>query len=156
MRKLVSTVFGVLAVLACAAQLNAGGLWVVLGNPEANPQAKAMKAFVTAKMAGCHDPDKAKLTAVAIGKVNGVRKTVELKLTPLAEPGSYALTRQWPAEGRWVLQFTGESSGVVTSSVIAAGADGVALATLRSAMRSPSSDDVEALLRAAPVTTAKR
>ena len=156
MRRLASSLFSALAILACAAQLNAGGLWVVLGNPQANPQAQAMKAFVTAKMAGCHSPEKAKLTAVAIGEINGVRKTVELKLTPLAEPGSYALTRQWPAEGKWVLQFTGEANGVLTSSVIAAGADGVDRSTLRSAMRAPAQDDVEALLRKLPVTTAAR
>lgn len=156
MRNLVSSCFGALALLAGGPQLNAGGLWVVLGTPQANPQAQAMKAFVTAKMTGCHEPEKAQLTAVAIGEVNGVRKTVTLKLTPLTEPGTYALTRQWPVEGKWVLQFTGEANGVVTSSVIAAGPDGVERATLRSAMRAPASDDVEALLRAIPVTTANR
>ena len=156
MRRFTSSVFGALALLACVAQLNAGGLWVVLGNPQANPQAQALKAFVTAKMTGCHQPEKAKLTAVAIGEVNGIRKTVPLKLTPLAEPGSYVLTRQWPVEGKWVLQFTGEENGILTSSVIAAGADGVDRATLRSAMRAPSHDDIEALLRAKPVTTAAR
>ncbi len=107
-------------------------------------------------MTGCHEPEKAKLSAVAIGEINGVRKTVQLKLTPLAEPGFYAVTRQWPAEGKWVLQFTGEENGALTSSVIAAGADGVERSTLRSAMRAPAQDDVEALLRAMPVSTAAR
>ena len=156
MRKLTAFCFGALALLACAAQLNAGGLWVVLGTPQANPQAQSMKAFVTAKMAGCHEPAKAKLTAVAIGEIDGVRKTVQLKLEPLTEPGTYALIRQWPADGKWVLQFTGEERGVVTSSVIAAGADGVDRSTLRAAMRAPARDDVEALLRAMPVTSAAR
>jgi hypothetical protein len=156
MHKLGTSCFGVLALLAGAAQLNAGGLWVVLGNPQANPQAQAMKAFVTAKMAGCHEPQKAKLTAAAIGEVHGVRKTIQLRLAPLAEPGAYALTRQWPAGGKWVLQFTGEENGVLTSSVIAVGADGVDRSTLRSAMRAPAQEDIEALLRAAPVTAAAR
>ncbi len=44
MRKLASSFLSALALLACAAQLNAGGLWVVLGNPQASPQAQSMKA----------------------------------------------------------------------------------------------------------------
>lgn len=143
-------------MLACGAQLNAGGLWVVLGSPQASPQAQSMKAYVTAKLAGCHEPEKAKLSAVAIGEVNGIRKTVKLKLTPLVEPGFYALKRQWPKAGRWVLQFTGEENGRLTSSVIAAGPDGVDRGTLRSAMRAPTPDDVEALFRAQSVTAAAR
>ncbi len=156
MRKLAASFLGALALLAGAAHLNAGGLWVVLGNPQASPQAQSVKAFVTAKMAGCHAPEKAKLTGVAIGEVNGVRKTVQLKLTPLSEPGFYAVVRQWPAEGKWVLQFTGEENGAVTSSVIAAGPDGVERSTLRSAMRAPTQDDVESILRALPVNAAAR
>ena len=49
-------------MLACAGQMFAGGFYLQLGNPEANPTASKMGAVVTIKAVGCHDPAAAKLT----------------------------------------------------------------------------------------------
>jgi hypothetical protein len=41
--------------------------------------------------------------------VNGQRRSIPVKLTP-AGPGVYAITRQWPTQGTWVLAIAGEAS----------------------------------------------
>jgi hypothetical protein len=157
MRKLSWIVPAALALAALAAQLNAGGLLtVLLGNPDASPEAHAMGAVVTAKLAGCYRPEAAKLSASAIGVVHGRRQTIELKLSALKEPGFYAVTRQWPDEGKWVLQFVADSNGMLGSTLVAVTANGVDRKTMRQAMRAPSSEDVEALLQSIPEVTARR
>ena len=65
MKKTIATL-----MLACAGQMFAGGFWVQLGNPEANPVANKLGAVVTIKAVGCHDPAAAKVTAMAVGVVN--------------------------------------------------------------------------------------
>src|ERR1041385_8594082 len=89
------------AVLTLAGQLFAGGFFLQLGNPEANPEARKLNAVLTVKATGCGEPAKAQITATAIGSIHGERQEIALKLTPLSDPGAYALARQWPNEGRW-------------------------------------------------------
>ena len=146
MQKLTRTIFAGAILLASAASMLAGGLWVTLGNPDANSKAHAMNAAVTVKLAGCHEPEKAEITAAAIGEVDGQRRTIALKLIPLDAPGFFAVTRQWPAEGRWVLQFVGREGQVVTSTLVATGPDGVDRSTAKMAMKLPDDREVSAML----------
>ena len=118
MRKTIVTL-----MLACAGQMFAGGFWLQLGNPEANPAAGKMGAVVTIKAVGCHDPATAKVTATAVGVVNGERRTIPLELKPLGEPGAYALSQQWPKEGKWVIQLVGKNGEQFTNTLIGAGPD---------------------------------
>ena len=114
------------ALLASAAvPALAGGFYVLLGNPEASSQAKAAGAVVTIKLAGCHEPEKANVTAIAIGKVDGQRQSVPLTLTKLSEPGMYAVTRQWPDKGNWVLEIIATDGQRVASTLVAAATGGV-------------------------------
>src|ERR1043166_7796676 len=107
MRNLMLRAAPAAAVLGLAGQLFAGGFFLQLGNPEANPEARKANAVLTVKATGCGEPAKAKITASAIGVVNGERQQIPLQLTPLSEPGVYALTQQWPKEGRWVIELRG-------------------------------------------------
>src|SRR6266567_1382249 len=104
-------------MLACAGQMFAGGFFLQLGNPEANPESAKLNAVVTIKAIGCHDPAAAKVTATAVGVVNGERRTIPLEVKPLAEPGTYALTQQWPAQGKWVIQLVGKNGEQFTNTL---------------------------------------
>lgn len=150
MRKSRTLVSAAATALALAAPLFAGGFWLVLGNPQASPQARSMDAVLTVKAVGCHEPDKATVSGTAVGIVNGQRRSIPLKLAALPEPGMFALTRQWPAEGRWVIELVGTNQGAVTSVLAAAGPDGVDRKSAKAAMRQPTSEEIEALLRADP------
>jgi hypothetical protein len=114
-----------LAVTALAGQLFAGGFIVELGNPDANPEAKKANAVLVVRAIGCHDPAIAKITGTAVGMVNGKRESIPLQLTKLSAPGTYALTQQWPKEGKWVLEFVGRNTEQFTNTLVAAGPNGI-------------------------------
>jgi len=46
------------------------------------------------------------LSGSAEGIVNGARRTVALRFDATSEPGVFALRRQWPADGAWLLRIT--------------------------------------------------
>jgi hypothetical protein len=145
----------VLGTLALAAQLYAGGLYLTLGSPDASAEAKAANAVVTARVSGCHNPEDAKVTAVAIGIVDGRRETVQLKLAPLSVPGMYALARQWPAQGRWVIQLTAERGGIATV-LVPAGPDGVDRYAAKRMNGRPPAADIDAMLNGGHDSVARR
>ena len=142
MRKTIVTL-----ILACAGQMFAGGFWLQLGNPEANPAAGKMGAVVIVKAVGCHDPATAKVTATAVGVVNGERRTIPLELKPLGEPGAYSLSQQWPKEGKWVIQLVGRNDEQFTNTLIGAGPGGIDRLHAKADMRAFAASDVDAMLK---------
>lgn len=46
------------------------------------------------------------LVGSAEGIVNGQRQSVALRFDPTSQPGVFAVRRQWPAQGAWVLKIT--------------------------------------------------
>ena len=134
-------------ILACAGQMFAGGFWLQTGNPEANPVAVKMGAVVTIKAVGCHDPAVAKVTATAIGIVNGKRQSIPLELKPLGEPGAYALSQQWPKEGKWVIQLVGKNDEQFTNTLISAGPGGVDRPHAKNDLKPFTPSDIDAMLQ---------
>jgi hypothetical protein len=65
----------------------------------------------------CGTPAEIRLTGSAEGVVNGQPRSVELTLARTNEPGVFAVSRQWPAEGAWVLTFTNERGAFVNALV---------------------------------------
>lgn len=135
------------AMAALAGQLFAGGFYLTLGNPEANPEAKKANAVLVLRMDGCHEPEKATVTATATGVVYGKRQTIPLKLTKLTAPGTYALTQQWPKQGKWVLALAANDVDKrSTYTLVSAGPDGVDRLHAKSQMKLLSKADIESML----------
>jgi hypothetical protein len=134
------------AVVAFAGQLLAGGFYLQLGNPAASAEAKSVSAVLTVKATGCADPANAKLSAVAIGTVDGRRQQIPLKVTKLSEPGMFAIAQQWPSSGRWVIQLIGRQGAAVTNTLVPAGPDGVDRLHAKHNQKMFSTRDVDALL----------
>jgi hypothetical protein len=124
----------------------AGGFWLTLGNPDASPEAKALNAVVTVLPTGCHTPADAKLTATAEGFVNGRRTTLPIKLVALPKPGFYAVTRQWPAGGKWVIRVVADYNGAITSALIPVNAAGADRRAAKYQQGIPAEQEVAALL----------
>jgi hypothetical protein len=99
------------------------------------------------KAVGCHDPATAKVTATAIGVVNGERRTIPLELKPLGEPGAYALSQQWPKEGKWVIQVVGRNGELFTNMLIGAGPGGIDRLHAKAEMKAFAPSDVDAMLK---------
>jgi hypothetical protein len=130
-----------------AGSLFGGGFYLQLGNPEASPEARKLNAVVTVKSAGCVKPDQSKISATAIGVVNGERREIPLKLEPLSTPGMFAIARQWPNQGRWVIRLEATNGSLFTSLLAGAGPDGVDRSHYMSAHQQFGSADIEAMLR---------
>jgi hypothetical protein len=85
-------------------------------------EATAKDAGVTAHITACHSPEKTVVTATAEGLVDGKRESIPLKVTNLATPGTYEVTRQWPREGVWAIrlvatnpEYKNYATGIVVS-----------------------------------------
>jgi hypothetical protein len=85
--------------------LLAGGLRVEVGNPAANLEANAKQAVLVARITACQSPEKTSIAATAEGVVDGSRRTIPLRVIPLATPGTFAVTREWPADGKWAVKL---------------------------------------------------
>ena len=136
-----------LAPLALAAQLLAGGFYLQVGKPAASKEAQQLGAVMTIQAAGCHDPATAKITAVAIGIVNGERREMPLKVVAMSTPGMFAVTQPWPKEGKWVVRLEGRNPDQYTNTLIGVNANGVDRGRFREDMHQFSSADVEAMLK---------
>jgi len=88
-----------------AGPLFAGALALEIGNPSANPEAMAKHAVLVARMTACTSPEKTTVTASAEGIVDGVRQSIPLKIVALSTAGTYAVIREWPAEGSWAVRM---------------------------------------------------
>src|SRR5262249_41907891 len=115
--------------------------------PEASTEARKANAVVTFQVAGCHDPATATVTAQAIGTVNGERRSIPLQLTKLSAPGMYALSQQWPKEGKWVIRAEARADNMFTNTLVAAGPDGVDRLHAKQEYKAFSTSDVDAMLR---------
>ena len=135
------------AALMLAGQLLAGGFFLQLGNPEANPEARNLNAVLVVKAAGCHDPAGANLTATAIGTVKGERHEIPLKVDRLSEPGTFAIAQQWPKEGKWVIELVARNPDQFTNTLVVAGPQGVQRTKAKFNMHPFTAEDVDAMLK---------
>jgi hypothetical protein len=140
-----------LATLVLASQMFAGGFYLILGNPEASPEARKANAVLTMKAAGCHEPWKAQVTGKAVGVVDGKRQEIPLKVMPLSEPGMFAVTQQWPKEGRWVIELQAKESingqPAYTHALVPAGPQGVDRLSAKTNMKQFGPADIDAMLK---------
>ena len=87
--------------LTAMSPLFAGGFYLNVTS------APASSDKLIASLTGCHNAEFGKLTATAEGIVNGQRRTIQLEVTPLKQPGQFEIKRQWPAEGKWIVWVKG-------------------------------------------------
>lgn len=147
MRKTLMIATPAAALLALAGQLLAGGFYLQLGNPEASAEARKNNAVVTVMATGCHDPATAQLTATAVGKVNGQRQSIPLKVDKLSGVGMFSISQQWPKEGKWVIQLVGKNGEQFTNSLVAAGPNGVDRLHPKWNMKQFTESDIDAMLQ---------
>jgi hypothetical protein len=111
----------ILALSMVAAPLLAGALRLEVGSPATNQEALAQHAMLVAWTAACHSPEKTSVMATAEGVVNGIRKSIPLKVISLSAPGSFAVTREWPTEGTGAIKMVAtnpEYKDYATSAVV--------------------------------------
>jgi hypothetical protein len=140
--------FGIYAVFATAASLIAGTIIIELGKPSANPEAQAKHAALVVRGGACSSPEKTTMTAMAEGIVKGKRESIPLKLIPLTGQNTFALTRQWPAEGKWVVTIVeaNPTYKFQPSVIVKVDGDSVDWSSVTRLNRAPDAKEIEAAL----------
>jgi hypothetical protein len=87
------------------ALLFGGSLVLQIDDPATNPEALSKHAVMVAHITACHSPEKTSVTASAEGIVDGAKKSLPLKVLPLAQPGTFAVAREWPEKGTWAVKM---------------------------------------------------
>lgn len=91
------------AVIALGASSMFGPPWISIETPP-NPYDRASRgAFLVVNTFHHGDASAAGVTGTAEGLVDGARRSVPLSFDATSRPGSYALRKQWPTDGVWML-----------------------------------------------------
>lgn len=145
--KVFCTRFFVLSIVALPVW--AGALLLEVGNPAANPEAMKNHAVLVAHITACHSPGQTSVTASAEGVVNGIRKSIPLKVIPLSTAGTFAVTREWPEQGTWAIQLVAtnpEYRDYATSVLVPIRSDSVQLAAAKHYYHRPTAAEVSLAL----------
>jgi hypothetical protein len=148
-------VFAFVIAFGAAISLAAGGFALQIGRPSANQEAQAKNALLVVRGYACVAPEKTTLSAVAEGLVNGRRKSIPLKLIPLSGESTYAVTRQWPAQGKWVITLMEANPRFQSqpSAIVKIDGNSVDWAGITRLPRSPSSQEIEVALNTTAIAS---
>jgi len=143
------------AALAMAASLMGGGFLLQVENAASNPQAKAQHAILVIRGNACADPEKTTISATAEGIVNGKRERLALKLSPVTGQSTYAITRQWPEQGDWVIAVVASNPKFQwqPSAIVHVRGDSADFTSIRQLSHAPTAMEVEAALHTAVVAS---
>jgi hypothetical protein len=134
------------------APIFAGSLWLQADDPQSHPEAMAKKAVVTARIGACVEPEKTTVTATATGIVEGKRQTVALHVIRLSDPNTFAITRDWPQTGTWVVSMIATNPNYrdyATGVVIPVNTGTAVTASAKSYSHAPTADEIDAALKKA-------
>ncbi|HKP86267.1 MAG TPA: hypothetical protein VJZ26_09230 [Blastocatellia bacterium] len=149
--------FAALLIFASFSTAFAGGFQLAVEAPPSSGS-HSKDAALLVRTYGCHTPADANVTATAEGIVNGRRQSIPLELKPDAT-GVYEIKQQWPAEGTWMLSFTGAYNGMTCTVFVDLGPNGKVYpdtkieswrktgAHARAFNRKPTSEDIESALK---------
>jgi len=143
-------------LIACwmlAAPLFAGALLVEIGNPAANTEAQAKHAVLVARITACHSPEKTVLSATAEGLLNGVRKSIPLKVIPFSTAGTFGVGRQWPSQGSWIVKIIATNpdyKNYATSALVPFENDHFEWGAIKHYSHAPTDAELAAVLGAQP------
>jgi hypothetical protein len=148
-------VFGPVIALCTAMSLVAGGFALQLGKPSTNPEAQAKNAVLVVRGYACVAPEKTTVSAIAEGIVNGKHQSIPLKLVPLSGESTYALTRQWPTEGKWVITLVEANPrfNLRPSAIVKVDGNSIDWAGITRFSGPPSTEQVEAALNTTSVAS---
>ena len=140
--------FALATAVTSAVALMAGGFALEIGRPSANPEAQAKHAVLVVRGYACTHPERTNISANAEGIVNGKHEAIALKLIPLTGSNTYAVTQQWPAEGRWVITLLARNSAFPwqPSAIVSVNGNSADFASVKRANRPPTTEEVEAAL----------
>ena len=106
-----------------AATVLAEGFSFTIGNPVAAQDFRAKGAAFVFRTEGCSQSPT--VTGTAEGLTNQRRSSVALSMAALTAPGVYAVNRNWPVEGYWVVNLVGTCGTATAGAIVAVGPQGL-------------------------------
>ena len=95
-----------LTVIMAMAPARLGPPWISIEYPPSPFDRTTRDAFLLVHAFHHGTPMNFPVAGKAEGVVNGERRSIKLDFTTTSRQGVYALRKQWPAEGNWVLDLT--------------------------------------------------
>jgi hypothetical protein len=134
-------------VIVAAASPDAGVVFRLDVEPATSGGPAVSKDAVMVVRSLCCDVSTVALTATAEGVVDGVRRSIPVRLDAMKD-GGHAVARQWP-DGEWVLHLTGTCAerNTSASTLVALDGSGFVKAGIKFYDRTASGGDVDAFLR---------
>jgi hypothetical protein len=135
--------------VALASFAGAADFSLTIGNPVAValPDGVVKKDVSMAVRAeNCADPAKVEITGTAEGMVNGARRSVPLRIVRGATTGAFAVSRDWPQQGSWVVNLTGHCGSSIASAVVPFGPNGFLREASKFFPRAATAAEVESIL----------
>jgi len=118
-----------------------------------NPVAVALPNGIVKKDIGmavraenCADAARVQITGTAEGSVNGERRSVPLRVVPSSTAGAFAVSRDWPQQGTWLVSLTGHCGSSTASAVIPIGPNGFLRESSKFFPRAATAAEVESVL----------
>jgi hypothetical protein len=116
---MMSSPFRALAIAASALVLSAaagsfGPPWISIETPPNPYDAASRGAFLVVHTFHHGQAVASGVTGTAEGIVGGARRSMPLSFDTTSRPGTYALRKQWPSEGIWMLVIStgGQAQGI--------------------------------------------
>ena len=119
-----------------------------------NPVAAALPHGVVKKDIGmavraenCAGSTQVQITGTAEGIVDGARRSIPVRVVAGATLGTFAISRDWPAQGTWVVSLTGRCGSSTASAVVPIGPSGFIRESSKFLPRAATAAEVESVLK---------
>lgn len=94
-----------------------------VASPVASQDFRMKTAPFVFRTLGCNEPDKPEVSAMAVGLVDGARRSLVLKLLS-SRPGVYGLSQEWGGAGNWVVVLQGSCGNAKAGAIVPVGPSG--------------------------------
>ncbi|MFN0169980.1 MAG: hypothetical protein ACKV22_26450 [Bryobacteraceae bacterium] len=122
---------------------------LMIGSPVAAQSFGSKTSVFVFRSKGCPEPAKLQVGGTAEGFVGSARRTVRLsRIAAMPTPGVFAVHREWPVEGVWLVSLTGHCADSTAGALIPIGAKGFSRASSRFFPRAATEAEIEASLKA--------
>jgi hypothetical protein len=140
----------VLISLLGAASVWAEGLSLTIGPPVAAQLAMPQKKFFglfAIRVNGCADASKSVLTATGEGLVEAARRSVPIPPDATRTAGTWMVSRQWRAEGTWVVAVTATCGNETAAAIVPVRGDALVREGIQILPHAPTKAEVDAALK---------
>ena len=133
-----------------------GPPWISIEYPPSPYDRVTRDAFLLVHAYHHSTPADFPVSGKAEGIVDGKRRTIALQFQRTSRAGVFALRKQWPEGGRWVLSLGVHQGDFVAGALVKIGADGRVAGVDVPTRRSGSDDDIPRAISAAEIEAALR